>query len=678
MNPPIAPVIPTVSTVHAQPRTDDYGWLRDRSNPQVTAYLEAENRYTEAQMASTEPLQADLYQEMLSRIKQTDLSVPERQGDYYYYSRTEEGKQYAIYCRKQGDLGAAEEVLLDQNAMAAGLAYFRIGTVTVSPDQGLLAYTVDADGSEVYTVRIKDLTTGNLLKDEISNALGYSLAWSNDNRTVFYVTQDAAQRPYRVWRHVLGNDIKNDDLVYEESDELFFVGVTKTRSRAYLLIESESKTTSEYRYLPADTPLGEFRVFAPRTAGVKYEIDHRGDQFYILTDENAKNSKLVTAPVADPSKHNWQEVIAHRVGVKIDNIDLFKDHLVVYEREHALKTIRVYDLVAGSEHAIEFPEPVYTYFPGRNPEFDTSTLRFTYTSLVTPLSVYDYDLKTKSRVLQKQTEVFHYDPSLYQSERLDATAPDGTKVPISLVYKKGLVRDGRNPCFLYAYGSYGISIDPAFSANRLSLLDRGFVFAIAHIRGGGELGKAWYEDGKLLKKKNTFSDFIACAEHLIAEHYTEASKLIFGGGSAGGLLMGAVVNLRPDLCRAAVAQVPFVDVINTMLDPTIPLTVTEYEEWGNPEQRTYYDYMLSYSPYDNVEAKAYPHLLITAGLNDPRVAYWEPAKWTAKLRHLKTDDHLLLLKTNMGAGHGGPSGRYEAFKEAAFQYAFMLKVLEMI
>lgn len=673
MQPPCAPEISHRTVVHDIERSDPYFWLRERSNPEVIAYLEEENRYTEAMMEPTARLRETLYVELVSRIKETDLSVPEKIGDYYYYSRTEQGRQYPIFCRKKGSLEAEEMVLLDQNALAAGHDYFSLGALQVSPDHRLLAFTSDTNGSEIYSLRFKDLETGEALADGIDNVLGYSVAWAEDNRTIFYVTLDSAQRPYRVWRHRLGQP--GDTLVFEESDEAFFVDIFKTRSRGYLIIQSESKLTAEAHYLPADSPEASFRCFARRQAGVKYTIDHRGEQFYIVTDQDAKNSKLLITPVEHPEVEHWQELIPHREAVKLDGIDLFADYLVVYERENALRTIQIFDQKTGTSHAVDFPEPVYTYFPARNPEFASSTLRFTYTSLVTPRTVFDYDMASRARTLLKRDEVYHYDPALYTSERLWAMAPDGVRVPVSIVYKKGLAPDGSNPCYLAGYGSYGISIDPVFSSTRLSLLERGFVFAIAHIRGGGELGKAWYEDGKFLKKQNTFSDFIACAEHLIAGGFTRPERLAISGGSAGGLLIAAVLNQRPELFGAAVAKVPFVDVVNTMLDPSIPLTVTEYEGWGNPAQKAFFDYMLSYSPYDNVQAKAYPPLLVTAGLNDPRVAYWEPAKWTAKLRTLKRDANLLLLKTNMGAGHGGPSGRYSALNEIAFEYAFILLAL---
>ena len=675
--PPRAKQIPKKLEKHGDVRVDPYYWLRERDNPEVIAYLEAENAYTEAMMKHTETLQNALYEEMLGRIKQTDYEVPEKLDDYYYYTRTEEGKQYAIYCRKKGSLDAEEEVLLDQNELAAGKTYFRIGVFRVSPNHQLLAYSVDTTGSEQYTVYIKDLRTGELLPDRIPNTY-YSVQWANDNRTLFYNTLDAAHRPFKLFRHRLGADPREDELVHFEEDEAYFLRVTKTRSRRYLLLRLESNTTTEVWYLDADQPDGRFRLIHPRQHEMEYYVAHHGEHFYILTnDAGAKNFKLMRVATRNPAKKYWREVLPHRKEVKIDQVELFANHLVVFERENGTERIRITDLRTQAEHEVAFEEPAFAVMPTTNPDFNTSVLRFKYSSLVTPESVFDYDMETRTRELKKQEEVLGgYDPEQYVSERIFATAPDGVKVPMSLVYKKGLVKDGNNPCYLYGYGSYGAIIEPRFNSNRLSLLDRGFVFAIAHVRGGGMLGRYWYEDGKLLKKKNTFTDFIACAEHLVAEKFTNPKKLVIAGGSAGGLLMGAVTNMRPDLFRAVVAHVPFVDVLTTMLDPTIPLTVIEYEEWGNPNEKEYYDYMKSYSPYDNVEAKAYPNLLVTAGLNDPRVQYWEPAKWTAKLRALKTDENLLLLKTNMGAGHGGASGRYEALKERALEYAFVLECLK--
>ncbi len=673
--PPVAKIVPHSTTIHGKVRTDNYHWLRNRDSKDVIAYLEAENAYTQAMMKHTAGLREELYKEMKGRIKETDLTVPTRMDDYYYYTRTFEGKQYRVHCRKHGSLDAEEEVLLDQNELAKGRKYFRIGRFKVSPNHKLLAYSVDSSGNETYTLRVKDLQTGELLPDEVPNTY-YSLEWGNDNSTLFYTVLDHAKRPYRLYRHRLGTDASEDQLVYQEDDEAYHLRLSKTRSRRFLLMSMESQITSEVRFLDADRPFSEFRTIHPRQHAMEYSVENHGDQFYIVTNDDAINFKLVKTQVDNPSKKHWTEVIPHRPDVKLDGVDAFRDHLAIYEREGGLRRLRIRRLPDGRQYDVEFREPVYTFFPTGNQEFDTTTLRYSYTSLVTPRSVFDFDMNTRARVLKKQDEVLGgYDPSRYQSERLLATAKDGTPVPISLVYRKGMVRNGRTPTLLYGYGSYGASMDPYFSSNRVSLLDRGFIFAIAHIRGGGEMGRPWYENGKLLHKRNTFTDFIACAEHLVHEHYTSPQHLAIMGGSAGGLLMGAITNMRPDLVKAVIAKVPFVDVINTMLDDSIPLTVIEYEEWGNPNKKAYYDYMMTYSPYDNVEAKGHPNMLITAGLNDPRVQYWEPAKWTAKLRALKTDDSVVLLKTNMGAGHGGASGRYDKFRETAFEYAFLLDTL---
>jgi oligopeptidase B len=673
--PPVAQIRPHVKTTHGEQRVDDYNWLRERGHPDVIAYLEAENAYTDARMKHTKKLQETLYQEMKGRIKETDLTVPVKVDDYYYYTRTFEGKQYRVHCRKRGSLDAEEEVLLDQNRLAEGHKYFRIGAFEVSPDHKLLAYSVNTSGDEVYTLRVKDLETGGLLLDEIPNTY-YSVEWGNDNKTLFYTVLDDAKRPYKAFRHVLGTDVSRDRLVHYEEDRRFSVRLSKTRSRSYLLLNLGSQITSEVRYLDADRPDGEFVMVHPRQQGMEYDVSHHGDHFYIVTNDDAINFKLVKTPISSPSKGNWTEVIPHRESVKLDGVDAFAGHFAIYERDQGLRRLRIVNLAGGDEHYVEFPEPVYTFYAMGNPEFHTKTLRYSYTSLITPRSVFEYDMDARTQELKKQQEVLGgYDPEQYESERIFATASDGTRVPISMVYRKGLARDGRNPMLLSGYGSYGASMDPWFSSARISLMNRGFVCATAHIRGGGEMGRPWYEDGKLLHKRNTFTDFIACAEHLIEEKYTSADRLVITGGSAGGLLMGAVTNMRPDLFNAVVARVPFVDVVNTMLDPAIPLTVTEFEEWGDPKQKTYYEYMMTYSPYDNVTAQNYPNVLVTAGVNDPRVQYWEPAKWTAKLRALKTDDNRLLLKTNMGAGHGGASGRYDALKERAFQYAFMLDVV---
>ncbi len=675
IKPPVAEIIPKLDIMQDEQRTDNYFWLRDKSNPKVIEYLEAENRYTEAVMKHTEPFQEQLYQELLGRIKETDLTVPEKLDDYFYYTRTETGKQYRIYCRKQGSLDAAEEILLDGNALAEGHDYMAIGAYEVSPNHQLLAYAINTTGDEKFTLRVKDLSTGELLPDEVPN-IYYGVEWANDNQTLFYTTLDDTKRPYKLHRHKLGSDSQEDALVYHETDESFYLHLGKTRSNAYLLMNLESNNTSEVHYLEADDPTGDFKVFQPRRREVEYSVEHHSDRFLIVTNVDAKNFKLIEAPVDAPSEANWKEVISHREAVKIDGVSPFQNHLVVYERENGLKQIRIFELATNEVHSVDFPEPVYTFWGGGNREFNTNILRFHYSSFITPNSVFDYNMDAKTRELKKQEEVLgEYDPSRYESQRIFAEAADGTEVPVSLVYKKGMTQDGNNPLLLIGYGSYGISIDPNFASNGLSLLDRGFIVAIAHIRGGGEMGRPWYESGKLLNKKSTFTDFITCAEHLIAENYTTSDKLVIQGGSAGGLLMGAVMNIRPELFKAVLAHVPFVDALNTMLDASIPLTVIEYEEWGNPNEKPYYDYIRSYSPYDNIEAKNYPNLLVTAGLNDPRVHYWEPAKWTAKLRASKTDSNRILLKTEMGSGHGGPSGRYDALKETAFEYAFILDVL---
>jgi len=675
--PPVAKTVPKPITVNGDTRIDNYFWLRDRNDPATIQYLEDENRYTEAMTLHTVVLQSKLYSEMLGRIKQTDLSVPTKRDDYFYYSRTEEGKQYSIFCRKHGSIQAPEEILLDGNAMAEGKKYFRVGNFLTSPNHRLLAYSVDFDGDEAYTIHVKDLATGKLLADEIPNTY-YSLEWGNDNATFFYTVLDEAKRPYKVFRHTLG--VKADTLVYHETDERFTVELTKTSSRAYILINIGSSLTSEVRYVGADHPTAEFRVLLPRVHETEYDVVHHGDSFFIRTNDGAKTFRVVQAPVKDPSKANWKEILPARAQVTVESITAFKSYLVVEERDRGLSQIRVQnfsgDAVSGKFHYIDFPEPVYTAGLGANAEYDTRLVRLGYTSLVTPNSVFDYDMDTRERELKKQQEVLGgYDPAEYQSERVYATAPDGVKVPISLVYKKSLVKNGKAPMLLYGYGAYGISTDPTFASDRLSLLDRGFVYAIAHIRGGADLGKPWHEDGRILKKRNTFTDFIACAEFLVAEKFTSPQCLAIMGGSAGGLLMGAVTNLRPDLFAVVVAMVPFVDALNTMLDASLPLTVGEYEEWGDPNEKQYYDYIKSYAPYENVAATAYPAILVTAGLNDPRVSYWEPAKWVAKLRAMKKDHHVLLLKTNMGSGHFGASGRYEHLKESAFNYAFMLDSL---
>ena len=669
---PIAEKCPHVLSMHGDRRVDDYYWLRDRDDPQVIAYLEAENAYTAAMMQHTEALQTALYDEMLARIQETDLSVPYRKGDYYYYSRTEAGKAYPIYCRKQGSLDAAEEILLDQNELAAEHEFFTLGALAISPNHQILAYSTDTMGSERYILHFLNLTTRQLYPEAIPETY-YGVVWGNDNQTVFYTQLDAANRPFKLLRHQLGSAIADDILVFHEPDDSYFLGVGKTRSEAYILLELGSKVTSEVHFLDANQPTGNFQVIQPRSPGIEYTVEHHSTVFYITTNEDALNFKLMKAPVSSPAKQHWEPVIPHREDVLLEGVSAFTNHLVIYEREAGLPTVRIRQLSTGEEHAIAFPDATYSVGEDANPEFDTTILRYSYTSLVTPRSVFDYHLDSRVQELKKETPVLGgYDRQHYASDRLMATATDGTKVPISIVYKKGIERNGTNPLLLTGYGSYGYSYDPGFSSGRLSLLDRGAVVAIAHIRGGSEVGRRWYEDGKFLKKTNTFTDFIACAEHLIKQGWTSADHLAISGGSAGGLLMGAVINLRPDLFHAVVADVPFVDVVTTILDDSLPLSILEREEWGDPNDKLYYDYIKAYSPYDNVEAKAYPNLLITGGLNDSRVSYWEPAKWTAKLRALKTNTNTLLLKTNMGAGHGGASGRYESLKEGAFEYAFLL------
>lgn len=661
---------PKIINIHDQTLTDNYFWLREKANPKVIAHLEAENAYAESVMKPTAPLQDKLYKEMISHIKETDANYPYRKGNHFYYSRTVQGLQYPIYARKQGSTQAKEEITLDLNEMAKGLKYLGLGAYAVSDDGNYLAYSTDTTGYRQYTLQIKDLRTGQLLPEKIERV--GSVIWATDNKTLFYSTEDAVtKRSDKFFRHVIGTD--QSVQIFEDKDELFDVYGSRSRDKAMIFIASGSKTSTEYHYIPAAKPTETPKVILPRETDHEYSVDHRGGLFYIRTNQGAKNFRLVTAPVTDPRKTNWKEIIPHRKEVKLDDIDLFANHLVVSELEHGLQQLRIVDLRNNKSHRLEFPEPVYTAFVSTNMEFDTKVLRFAYQSLVTPNSTFDYDMDNKTRVLLKQTEVpGGFDRANYKSERIFATAADGTKIPISIVYRKGTKLDGKSPLLLYGYGSYGISITPTFSSNRLSLLDRGAIYAIAHIRGGGELGEEWRDAGRMMKKMNTFTDFIASAEHLIKQKYTSSDRLVIQGGSAGGLLMGAVTNMRPDLFKAVVSQVPFVDVLNTMLDATLPLTTSEYIEWGNPNEKAAFDYLKKYSPYDNVAAKDYPTMLVKVSLNDSQVPYWEGAKLVAKLRDLKTDKNPLLLKVNMGAGHGGSSGRYDALKEIAFDYAFML------
>lgn len=673
--PPKAKLQLTRLEKHGHERRDYYYWLRERDNPEVIEYLKAENAYADAVMAPYKSLEEKLFNEMKARIKQTDLSVPYKLDDYYYYTRYEEGKEYPIYCRKRGSLDAPEEVMLDGNELAHGHGYFAIGNTAVSFGQDILAFADDTLGRRIYTIRFKNLSTGKFLPDEIQAATA-NFAWANDNRTLFYTKQDPTTlRPFRVYRHTLGTDPEKDVLVFEEKDETFSCRVFRTKSKRFIMIASHQTLSSEYRFLDANAPEGEFKVVLPRERNHEYDVDHFGDYFYIRSNDQAKNFRLMRTPVGDTRKSSWKNVILHRKNVLLEDFEIFRDYLVLTERKNGLRSIRILPWIGSGEHYIPFDEPTYFTMVDVNPDFNTTVLRYRYQSLITPNSVYDYDMATRTKKLLKQEEVLGgYNPNDYQSERVYARAQDGTLVPISMVYKKGMKKDGKNPLLLYGYGSYGISTDATFASSRLSLLDRGFIYAIAHVRGGQELGRDWYEDGKLLKKKNTFTDFIACARFLIEEKYTEPERLFAMGGSAGGLLMGAVVNMAPHLFKGVVALVPFVDVVTTMLDESIPLTTAEYDEWGNPNDKEYYEYMLSYSPYDNVEPKAYPNLLVMTGLHDSQVQYWEPAKWVAKLRAMKTDNNVLLFKTNMEAGHSGASGRFQRLRETAFQYAFLLRL----
>ncbi len=671
--PPIAKKIPKELTIHNHTRIDNYYWLNDRKNPEVIKYLNDENDYTDKMLSHTKNLQKTLFNEIKGRMKQTDISVPFKDNDYYYYSRFEEGKEYPIYCRKNSSLEAKEEVLINVNDLATGHDYYNLGDYSISSNNKIIAYSEDIVSRREYTIKIREIYTDKVYSETIPKTSG-EIVWANDNKSFFYGKKDLETlRDFQVYKHIIGTDPSKDELVYEEKDETFTVDISKTKSEKYILIGSHSTLSSEIRFLDADKPNGEFKVIQTRTKDVEYGIDHYQDKFYIVTNYKAKNFRLMTTPTSITNIENWTEVIPNRDDVLLEDIEIFNDYLVVEERKEGLTQIRVIDQRTKVEHYLDFGEPVYSAMTGINLDFNTNVLRYSYTSLTTPSSMFDYNMDTKTKTLLKQEEVVGgYNVADYQSERAYATAEDGTKIPISIVYKKGMKKDGKNPTLLYAYGSYGMSMDAYFSVARLSLLDRGFVFAIAHIRGGQEMGRHWYEDGKLLKKKNTFTDFIDCSKYLIAEKYSTNEKLFAMGGSAGGLLMGAILNMRPDLYKGVIAAVPFVDVITTMLDASIPLTTGEYDEWGNPNDKTYYDYMLSYSPYDQVKAQNYPNILVTTGLHDSQVQYWEPAKWVAKLREMKTDKNILLLHTQMKAGHGGKSGRFERIKDTALQYAFIL------
>jgi oligopeptidase B len=675
---PITKRSPKTLTLHGDQRTDDYYWINERDNPEVRAHLEQENMYLESVLEPTKNLQEQLYQKMLSHIQETDMQVPVQHGPYFYYARTEEGKQYSIHCRKKASTrneleGAAEEIILDVNALAEGKAFLSVSVMKASPDHSKLAYLQNEDGSDRYTLYVKDLVTETLFAERIDNVcIGGSLEWAND-ATLFYITVDEKQRPYRLYRHALGET--SDTLIYEERDEAFFVHIAKSDSSAFLFLNLGSMDTSEVHFLSVKNPLQDWKVFAPRNKGVKYSLEHHEHSFLITTNENAVNFKLLSTPVDNIEREYWRELLPHREDVFLQAVYVFEDHWLLAGREKGLTQLWVYDVKIGTPHALNFPEPVYTTYVYTNLEFNTDKALISYESMVTPPSVLELDLNTLEPKTLKRKSVPNYNPDDYSSERLWATTTDGTKVPVSILYKKGLVKPA--PLLLYGYGSYGASIDPGFNSNRLALLDNGVAYAIAHPRGGAEMGREWYEGGKLLKKKNTFTDFIACAEHLIQEGVTNSDKLAVMGVSAGGLLMGAITTMRPDLFKAVVAKVPFVDVVTTMLDNSLPLVKVEYDEWGNPNLETFYYYMKSYSPYDNVKATAYPHVLATAGFNDPRVSYFEPAKWVAKLRECKTNQNVVLLKTNLEAGHGGSSGRYNQLREVALEYTFILTALEV-
>jgi len=687
-NPPAARIEHTETRLHGQLLTDDYAWLRDKQNPDVTAYLDAENAYAEAFMAPLAGLREELYQEMLSHVKQTDVSVPFRDGAWWYLTRTEEGRQYAIHCRKADaasapDPDAEEKVLLDGNQLAEGHAFFAIGTTDITDDGHWLAYTTDTTGFRQYTLHIKDLATGETLTGEVERV--GSVVWAADNCTLFYTVEDEEQkRQYQLWRHARGSAHSADVLVYQEDDERFNLGAGRTRDGRYIVMESASHITSESWFLAAGDPLGAFRLITPREDQHEYSIEHRNGLWFIRSNDVGRNFRLVTAPVATPGREHWVERIPYRNDVMLEDVDLFSGFFVACERENGLPRLRIWRFSGEGPDAaltaeIAFPEPAYDAHPHVNRIFDTATFRYAYQSLVSPSSVYEYDVASGASTLLKQLEIpGGFDRTLYVSERIHATAADGVEVPVSLVYRKDKRVPDQNPLYVYGYGSYGYALPLGFSSNRLSLLDRGVIMAYAHVRGGGDLGEPWHDAGKMLLKRNTFTDFIAVVEHLAAAGYGDPARVAIEGGSAGGLLMGAVVNLRPDLFRAVVSHVPFVDVMNTMLDATLPLTVPEYEEWGDPNQEAYFSYMLSYSPYDNLKAASYPAMLVKTSLHDSQVMYWEPAKYVAKLRTLKTDSNPLLLVTNMQAGHGGASGRYDYLKEIAFDYAFLLRELRIV
>ncbi|MFD2890574.1 S9 family peptidase [Flavobacterium chuncheonense] len=675
IQPPVAKIVPHTLEIHGDTRTDNYFWLNDREDTEVIDYLNKENEYYQKMTAHTKTLQEDLFKEMKARIKEDDTSVPYFYNGYYYITRFEKGKDYPIYARKKGSLDAAEEIMFDCNEMAEGHAYFKLNGINVSEDNKWITYGVDLVSRRQYVIHIKNLETGEILKETIENTTG-GATWASDNKTFFYTKKDPKTlRSDKIYRHEINTDVNKDVLVFDEKDDTFSTFVYKEKSKKYIVIGSTSTLTSEFQILEANNPTGQFRVFQKRTRGLEYSISHFGDSFYVVTNKDkATNFKLMKTPEYATNMENWVDLIGHREDVLLEGIDIFKDYLVVEERSNGLNKIQIRPWNGGKSYYLPFESETYTAYTTTNPDFDTEILRFAYQSMTTPSSVIDFNMKTKEKVVLKEQEVLggKFDKANYVEERVWATASDGIRIPISMVYRKGMKKDGNNPFLLYAYGSYGASMDPYFSTTRLSLLDRGFIYAIAHIRGGEDLGRQWYEDGKLLKKKNTFTDFIDCSKFVIAENYTSKEHLYAEGGSAGGLLMGAIINMNPELYNGVIAQVPFVDVVTTMLDESIPLTTGEYDEWGNPNEKEYYDYMKSYSPYDNVVAQDYPNMYVSTGLHDSQVQYWEPAKWVAKLRATKTDKNVLFLDTNMDAGHGGASGRFEALKELAKEFAFLL------
>ena len=679
---PIAPKRPHKITQHGETRIDNYYWLRNREDPEVLKYLRAQTAYLENAMEHTKPLQEILFSEMRGRVQETDSTVPEKRGGYLYFDRTEAGKQYPIFCRRKDSSESPEEILLDQNELAEGKIFCSVSGFAVSPDDNKLAYSVDVDGDEVYTIYIKDLRNGSLFPEAIQNVYGsayeYSgVEWANDSKTIFYTTLDEAKRSYQLHRHVIGTDPSQDVLIFEEQDETFSLYFHKTRDEKYIMTEHHSSVTVEVRFLSADQPDDELKVISPRREGIEYYVDHHKGFFFIYTNDDAKNFKLVKAPVNSSSHEDWEEVIPHRPEVMITQVELFENYLVLYERKDGRDHIRINDLDGVSNvHYVDFPEPTYYFEPGSNYEFNTNVLRFDYSSLVTPHSTIDYHMDTHEWELLKEDNVIGYDKSQYVCDFIYATAPDGKQIPISISYKKNIKLDGNNPALLHGYGAYGSNLEVEFNSDRISLLDRGFVYAIGHIRGSSTLGREWYEDGKIFNKKNSFTDLIACAEHLIREGFTSKDYLAILGVSAGGLLVTACMTMRPNLFKAVIAKVPFVDVVTTMSDPTIPLTTLEYDEWGNPENKEHFDYMLSYSPYDNIRETDYPNLLLTGGFHDPRVMYWEPTKFAAKLNEYKIDNNLLLLKINFHAGHAGSSGRYDYLKDVAFEYAFLIHSLQ--